>query len=73
MSANRKREIWRGTTCDNGKTFTWTPITQNSTQDNIRPVVPKWDAAHTAVLWMQGSYTTAQNYNMKIVGLVMER
>ena len=68
-----KREIWRGTTCDHGKTFTWTPITQNSSQDNIRPVVPKWDATHTAVLWMQGSYTSAQNYNMKIVGLVMER
>jgi len=73
MSENRKREIWRGTTCDEGKTFTWTPITQSSMQDNIRPVVPKWDAAHTAVLWMQGSYTSAQNYNMKIVGLVMDR
>ena len=21
-----KREIWRGTTCDNGATFTWTPV-----------------------------------------------
>jgi BNR repeat-containing family member len=69
MSA--KHEIWQGTTCDNGKTFSWTPVTQNSTADNIRPVVPKWDASHTALLWMQGTYTSAQSYNMKIVGLVM--
>jgi hypothetical protein len=66
-----KHEIWQGTTCDNGKTFTWTPITQNSTVDNIRPVVPKWDANHTALLWMQGTYTSAQSFNMKIVGLIM--
>jgi len=71
MTSNGKREIWQGTTCDQGKTFTWTPITQNSTVDNIRPVVPKWDASHTALLWMQGTYTSAQSFNMKIVGLLL--
>ena len=65
-----KREIWRGTTCDKGATFKWTPVTANSTKDNIRPIVPKWDASHTALLWMQGTYSTAQSYNMAIVGTV---
>ena len=63
-----KREIWRGTTCDNGATFMWTPVTARSTMDNIRPIVPKWDANHTALLWLRGTYTTAQNYAMKVVG-----
>ena len=63
-----KREIWRGTTCDNGATFTWTPVTARSTMDNIRPIVPKWDGSHTALLWMRGTYTSAQSYSMKIVG-----
>ena len=63
-----KHEICAGATCDNGATFTWTPVTAGSTVDNIRPVVPKWDADHTALLWMQGTYTSAQNYAMEIVG-----
>lgn len=73
LTSKGKREIWQGTTCDNGKTFTWTPVTQNSSVDNIRPVVPKWDASHTALLWMQGTYTSAQSYKMKIVGLIMQK
>jgi len=69
-TTSTKKEIWRGTTCDNGATFTWTQVTARSTLDNIRPIVPKWDSTHTALLWMNGTYTSAQNYTMKIVGLV---
>jgi hypothetical protein len=65
-----KREIYQGTTCDNGATWQWTPITRNSTVDNIRPIVPKWDSKHTALVWMKGTYTTAQSYSMQLVGLI---
>lgn len=65
-----KKEIWKGVTCDNGATFNWVQITANSAMDNIRPVVPKWDQAHRAVLWMRGTYTSAQEYNTAIVGLI---
>lgn len=68
-----KREIWRGTTCDNGATFSWTQVTARSTVDNIRPIVPKWDASHTALLWLNGTYTSAQTYAMKVVGLITTR
>jgi hypothetical protein len=64
------REIWQGTTCDNGQTFTWTPVTANSTKDNIRPVVPKWDANHRALLWLRGTYNTAQKYTETVVGVI---
>jgi len=70
MKSGAKHEIWRGTTCDNGATFKWTPVTANSTKDNVRPIVPKWDASHTALLWMQGTYTSAQSYSMAVVGTV---
>ena len=70
MGTSGKHEIWRGTTCDNGATFKWTPVTANSTKDNLRPVVPKWDAGHTALLWMQGTYTSAQSYQLAIVGTI---
>jgi hypothetical protein len=32
------------------------PITRNSTFDNIRPIMPKWDDPRTVLLWMRGSY-----------------
>jgi hypothetical protein len=67
-----KHEIFRGTSCDDGATWSWIPITQNSTQDNLRPTVPKWDASHTALLWFRGSYTSAQVYSAKVVGIVTE-
>jgi len=72
MGSSGRREIWRGTTCDNGATFKWTPITANSAagKDNYRPIVPKWDSQHTALLWMQGKYETAQRMTMAIVGTI---
>jgi hypothetical protein len=70
MASGARREIWRGTTCDNGATFKWTPVTANSTKDNYRPIVPKWDAQHTALLWMKGTYETAQRMTMAIVGTI---
>jgi hypothetical protein len=63
-------EIWKGVTCDDGATFQWTPMTMNSANENLRPVVPKWDANNTAVLWFRGNYQTAQMYSAEVVGLV---
>ena len=70
MPTGAKREIWRGTTCDDGATFQWTPVTANSSNDNLRPIVPQWDAQHTALLWMRGEYRAAQDMTMAIVGTI---
>ena len=53
----RHRELFRGVTKDSGVTWTWEPITANSTADNLRPLVPKWRDARTALVWMRGTYT----------------
>ncbi|HEV8547447.1 MAG TPA: hypothetical protein VGQ57_00440 [Polyangiaceae bacterium] len=63
-----KHEIFMGVTCDNGATFQWAPITKNSTVDNLRPIVPKWDSSHLLLLWLKGTYSTAQSYNLQVVG-----
>ncbi|MBN1608176.1 MAG: hypothetical protein JW940_16200 [Polyangiaceae bacterium] len=67
-----KREIWRGTTCDQGKSFTWTPITQNSTQDNVRPIVPYWSGGKTALLWLRGFWGSESSFTSSVVGLIMD-
>ena len=53
----RHRELFRGTSGDGGATWQWTPITANSTVDNLRPIVPKWNDPRTALLWLRGSYS----------------
>jgi hypothetical protein len=63
-------EIWKGVTCDDGATFQWTPVTMNSQNENLRPVVPKWSAGNTALLWFRGNYQTAQMYDADVVGII---
>lgn len=63
------REIWMGVTSDDGASWNWSPITEKSTKDNIRPIVPEWDENNTALLWCRGSYTTAQGFDAAIVGI----
>jgi len=52
----RHHELFRGETMDGGATWRWTPITANSSTDNLRPIVPFWNGAKTALVWMRGSY-----------------
>jgi hypothetical protein len=62
-------EIFQGSRvgdCD----WNWTPITRNSTVDNIRPIVPNWNDKRTALLWLRGTYSTYTDYNMCVVGLI---
>ena len=73
-TADQKRhwEIYRGTTTDDGATFTWTPVTQNSTADNLRPIVPIWTAARdrTILLWLRGTYRRYTDYDLDVIALL---
>ena len=64
-------EIYKGTTQDAGGTWSWEAITENSTVDNVRPIVPDWDEANTALLWMRGDYNNFVSYDTDIVGIVI--
>jgi len=64
----RHYELFRGTTTDMGTTWIWEYITKNSTEDNLRPIVPEWDG-RTVLLWMRGTYSSYTNYDLDIVGM----
>jgi hypothetical protein len=66
-------EIFQGTTCDDGASFRWTPITMNSSKDNLRPLVPSWDRKDMVLLWFRGTYRTAQSYDAEVVGIITRR
>jgi len=56
LTAGGRYEIYKGNTDDFGASWTWTAITENSTIDNARPLVPDWDGENTALVWMRGNY-----------------
>ncbi|MBZ5513629.1 MAG: BNR repeat-containing protein [Acidobacteriia bacterium] len=69
----RHYEIFRGETSDRGAHWHWLPITANSTVDNLRPLVPKWKDARTALVWMRGpSYTNYHgNWTTAVVAVIL--
>jgi hypothetical protein len=68
----RHHELFRGTSRDAGKTWQWEPITANSTVDNLRPIVPKWDDPRTALVWMRGTYRKNRGeWTTAVVALIL--
>ena len=68
----RHRELFRGVTRDSGATWKWEPLTANSDADNLRPLVPKWKDARTALVWMRGTYKHNRGeWNTKVVALIL--
>jgi hypothetical protein len=65
-----KHEMFKGVTSDGGATWKWTPITQNSSVDNLRPIVPQWKSDRTALLWLRGNMRRSQDYDMQVVGII---
>lgn len=63
-------EIFEGHSSDQGATWTWIPVTEHSTRDNLRPIVPEWNNANTALLWWRGTYVSAQIFDASVVGLI---
>jgi len=68
LATNARYEIWRGFTADGGLTFRWTPVTQNSAADNLRPIVPLDHGRTECLLWFFGTYTTYTNFSAQVIG-----
>ncbi len=67
----RHYEIFRGVR-NGSDTWEWTPITQDSTEDNIRPIIPKPSDGKSVILWLRGEYRTYTDYTLKVVGIVLK-
>ena len=50
-----------------GAGTTWTPVTENSEVDNLRPIVAPGDPTRVPLLWFRGPMTASQHYNCEIV------
>ena len=75
-SADKQRhyELFRGERGAGGK-WTFTPFTRNSSYDNLRPLIPKWNDRRTAIVWMRGKYVHNQGewYSSVVAAIVPPR
>jgi hypothetical protein len=71
--AQRHWELYQGRTSDAGKTWRWTPLTSNSSMDQLRPVIPELPGGRRVILWTQGKLRTYTDYHLDIVALTQPR
>jgi hypothetical protein len=64
----RHWEIYRGETLDGGRSWRWTPVTSDSTVDNLRPVVAA-GGGRKVLLWLRGTYRTYTDYDLDVMAL----
>lgn len=67
----RHWEIFQGRSAD-GNNWQWTPITSNSSADNLRPIIPIWPDANgnRIVLWLRGAFRSYTDYDLDVVALL---
>ena len=63
----RHHEIFHGRAADDGRSWSWSPITENSDVDNFRPIVVAGDHSRSPLLWFRGSMTASQHYRCEVV------
>jgi hypothetical protein len=69
----RHRELFRGRRAKSAEKWAWTPVTANSTADNVRPVIPIWAGRRRAVLWLRGVMRSYTDYDFEVAGIVERR
>ncbi|HZM84506.1 MAG TPA: hypothetical protein VFC19_52975 [Candidatus Limnocylindrales bacterium] len=60
-------EIFHARTIDGGSTWRWSPVTERSNVDNLRPVVAPGDPDWIPLLWFRGSMQASQHYRCEVV------
>lgn len=66
IDGKRHYELFCGQTANAGETWNWTPLTQNSIADNLRPIALRW-RDRPLLLWLRGSYRSYIDYQQQII------
>lgn len=69
----RHYEIFLGLKNRNEAAWSWNAVTENSTADNLRPIIPISNDQLDSILWLRGTYNTYTDYNLDVVGIVGRR
>lgn len=67
-------ELFHGYTPDGGATWHFTALTEHSSTDHLRPIVPVWDDERIALIWMRGHYPDHRGpWTTQVVAKVLNR
>jgi len=69
VNGARRYEIFMGQTTDHGATWQWTPLTQNSPRDNLRPITTA-QGGTWALAWLHGHYRSYTDYDQAAIGFI---
>ena len=69
----RHWELFRGRVTNKNKSWEWTPITADSTVDNLRPIIPAWDARKRVILWARGDLRSYIDYRLDMTVIKEDR
>jgi hypothetical protein len=70
----RHHELFRGRTPDGGKSWNWQPLTRDSTEDQLRPIIPFWKNKKLALVWMRGKYSNNHGeWTTRVMAALLER
>lgn len=64
----RHYELFLGTTPDSGRSWSWRPLTADSTRDNLRPVFAGGE--RRVLVWLRGEYRSYTDYDQDVMMLV---
>lgn len=70
LNTNARFEIYRGVTTDGGLTFSWTPVTTNSANDNFRPIVPENSPYDQTLIWFNGVYNSYTSFDTRVLAIL---
>jgi len=73
VDGQRHWELFQGSTQDGGVTWQWDALTSNSSEDQLRPVIPRWPDGPRVILWARGTLESYRDYHLDIVALVQPR
>lgn len=65
-----RRELFAGSTVDDGRTWMWTPVTERSATDNIRPRMGANASGTTVLAWLRGTYGNFVDFDLAVVAII---
>jgi hypothetical protein len=68
--SRRHYELFKGTSSNQGAAWQWTPITSNSSLDNLRPILVSDGAGQKALIWLRGTYRAYTDYQQQVMALL---
>jgi hypothetical protein len=73
LKENDRYELYRGVTQDGGETFEWEQITENSPEDNLRPIVPEDHGYDRALVWFYGTYNSYTSFDTQVLAILKNK